>query len=249
MTKISPDIIKAKQASKLTKRSFALKQHGQVKHLDTKVFAVNDACVEVLEQANLAEAKVKFDQTIDVAVKLGIDPRKETVRGTVPAEHSLGKVLRVAVFCRGDNQAKSKACGADVVGAEELVEQVQKGEINFDKVVATPDMMMQLGKIAKILGPKGLMPNPKLGTVTTDVEAAIKAIKAGQINYKIDKAGIIHAAIGKATFTADKLQQNFNVLIEAIKKARPSTTRGSYIKQAHLSSTMGLSVAIDCQSL
>jgi len=194
-----------------------------------------------------ANASAKFDETVEIAINLGVDPRHadQMVRGTVSLPHGTGKSLRVAVFAKGDKAAEAEAAGADLVGAEELAEQVQKGEIAFDRCIATPDMMAVVGRLGKILGPKGLMPNPKLGTVTPDVAGAIQAAKAGQIEFRVEKQGIIHAGVGKASFSEDALQENIQAFIDAIQKAKPSGAKGTYMKRASISSTMGPGIRLN----
>jgi len=194
-----------------------------------------------------AAAQTKFDETVEIALNLGVDPRHadQMVRGTVSLPHGTGKSLRVAVFAKGDKAAEAEAAGADLVGADDLAEKVQKGEIDFDRCIATPDRMAVVGKLGKILGPKGMMPNPKLGTVTPDVKGAIQAAKAGQIEFRVEKQGIIHAGVGKASFSNEALAENINAFVEAIFKAKPSGAKGTYMKKASLSSTMGPGVKLD----
>ena len=198
-----------------------------------------------------SNARAKFDETIELSMNLGIDPRHadQMVRGLVGLPNGTGKTLRVAVFARGAKAEEALAAGADIVGAEDLAEKVQAGEINFDRCIATPDMMGMVGKVAKILGPRGLMPNPRLGTVTMDVKGAIAAARAGQVEFRAEKAGIIHAGVGKASFAADKLEQNIRAFVDAIQKAKPSGAKGTYVKSAALSSTMGPGVRLDIASL
>ena len=194
-----------------------------------------------------SNATAKFDETIEICLNLGIDPRHadQMVRGFVSLPNGTGKTLRVGVFARGAKAEEAQAAGADVVGAEDLMEKVQAGEINFDRCIATPDMMALVGRLGKILGPRGLMPNPKLGTVTMDVKGAIEAAKSGQVEYRAEKAGIVHAGIGKASFDAAKLEENARAFIDAVQKARPSGAKGVYLKKAALSSTMGPGVQLD----
>jgi large subunit ribosomal protein L1 len=191
-----------------------------------------------------ANAKAKFDETIEVAMNLGIDPRHadQAVRGMISLPNGTGKSVRVAVFARGP---KAKAAGADLVGAEDLAEKINAGEMNFERCVATPDMMGVVGRLGKVLGPRGLMPNPKLGTVTQDVAAAVKAAKAGSIEYRAEKAGIIHAGVGKASFSEDAIAANVKALVSAISRAKPSGAKGTFIKKVSLSSTMGPGVKLD----
>jgi large subunit ribosomal protein L1 len=191
--------------------------------------------------------KTKFDQTVDVAMNLGVDPKHsdQMVRGTIAMPNGLGKDVRVAVFAKGDKAEAAKAAGADIVGAEDLADAIQKGEMNFDRCIATPDMMAVVGRIGKILGPRGLMPNPKLGTVTPDVAKAVKEAKSGSVEFKVEKAGIVHAGIGKVSFKPDALAQNIRAFIDAVKKAKPQGAKGNYIKRVSISSTMGPSVKLD----
>ena len=192
-------------------------------------------------------ATAKFDETIELSMNLGIDPRHadQMVSGFVSLPNGTGKTLRVGVFARGAKAEEAQAAGADVVGAEDLMEKVQAGEIAFDRCIATPDMMALVGRLGKILGPRGLMPNPKLGTVTMDVKGAIEAVKAGQVEYRAEKAGIVHAGVGKASFDAAKLAENVRAFVDAVQKARPSGAKGTYLKKAGLSSTMGPGVSLD----
>ncbi|MDI3281141.1 MAG: 50S ribosomal protein L1 [Bacillota bacterium] len=196
-------------------------------------------------------AKAKFDETVEVAVRLGVDPRQadQQVRGTVVLPHGTGRVARVAVFAKGEKAAEAQAAGADIVGAEDLVARIQEGQIDFDVAVATPDMMGLVGKLGRILGPKGLMPNPKTGTVTFEVGKAVKEIKAGKVEYRVDKAGIIHVPIGKASFPVEHLSENFRVLMEAIIKAKPAAAKGTYLKRVVVSSTMGPGIKVDPAAL
>jgi large subunit ribosomal protein L1 len=228
-----------------------------VKHTKrlTKVHAAitADKLYPIAEALVLAKknATAKFDETIEVSMNLNVDPRKaeQNIRGVVALPHGTGKTVRVGVFAKGDKADAAKAAGADVVGAEELVEEINKGVINFDRCIATPDMMGLVGRVAKILGPKGLMPNPKLGTVTPNVAEAVTAAKAGQIEYRAEKAGIIHAGIGKASFSDAALLENFKTLLGAIQKAKPSDVKGTYIKKVGVSSTMGAGVKVELASL
>jgi len=194
-----------------------------------------------------SNATSKFDETIEVALNLGVDPRHadQMVRGVVTLPKGTGKTVRVGVFAKGAKADEAKAAGADVVGAEDLMEIVQGGTIDFDRCIATPDMMGIVGRLGKVLGPKGLMPNPKLGTVTMDVAAAVKAAKGGQIEYRVEKAGIIHSGIGKASFPAEDLRANFDALLDAIVKAKPSGAKGKYVKKVAVSSTMGPGIKVD----
>jgi len=196
-------------------------------------------------------ASAKFDETVELAVGLGVDPRKadQNVRGSVALPHGLGKTVRVAVFARGAKAAEAEAAGADIVGAEDLVQRVQEGFQDFDSVIATPDMMVQVGKIGKILGPRGLMPSPKIGTVTFDVGETVKAVKAGRADYKVDKTGIVHVPVGKGSFKAEQLQENLMAVLNAVIKAKPSTSKGVYVKNASISLTMGPGVRLDVAPL
>ena len=198
-----------------------------------------------------ANATAKFDETVEVAIALGVDPRHadQMVRGVVTLPKGTGKTVRVGVFARGDKAEEAKAAGADVVGAEDLLEIVQGGKIEFERCIATPDMMGLVGRLGKVLGPKGLMPNPKLGTVTPNVGEAVKAAKGGQIEYRVEKAGIIHAGIGKASFAAEDLRSNFDALVDAVVKSKPSGAKGKYLQKAALSSSMGPGVKLDVAEL
>lgn len=207
-----------------------------------KLYSLKDA-VKILK----TNAKTKFDETVDVAMNLTIDPKQsdQLVRGVVAMPNGLGKNVRVAVFAKGDKADAAKKAGADIVGSDELVEAINKGEINFDVCIASPDMMGTVGKVAKVLGPKGLMPNPKLGTVTPDVEKAIKAAKAGQVEFKVEKAAIIHAGVGKASFTEEAIAQNIATFIEAVNRAKPAGVKGALIKKISISSSMGPGIKLD----
>lgn len=208
-----------------------------------------DRNYSVAEAAALvkANAKAKFDETIEISVNLGVDPRHadQMVRGAVAMPNGTGKSVRVAVFARDAKADEAKAAGAEFVGAEELAEAIQNGEQGFDRVIASPDMMGVVGRLGKVLGPRGLMPNPKLGTVTPDVGAAVTAAKAGEVQFRVEKAGVVHAGIGKASFDADKIAQNADAFLEAIRKARPSGAKGAYIKKITMSSTMGAGVFVE----
>jgi len=207
-----------------------------------KLYSVADAVKLVKKNAT-----AKFDETIEIAFNLGIDPKQsdQTVRGAVTLPGGTGKAVRVAVFAKDAKAAEAKAAGADLVGAQDLAEKVEKGEINFDRVIATPDMMAVVGKLGKVLGPRGLMPNPKLGTVTPNVTEAVKAAKGGQVEFRVEKARIIHSGIGKASFTEADLRRNFDAFVDAIVKAKPSGAKGKYVKKAALSSTMGPGLKLD----
>jgi large subunit ribosomal protein L1 len=197
-----------------------------------------------------ANASAKFDETIEVALNLGVDPRHadQMVRGTVTLPNGTGKTVRVAVFARGAKADEAKAAGADIVGAEDLMETVLGGKIEFDRCIATPDMMPVVGRLGKILGPRNLMPNPKVGTVTMDVADAVKAAKGGQVQFKTEKAGVIHAGVGKASFDDKKLAENVRAFVDAVQKAKPSGAKGTYMKKVSLTSTMGPGVSVDVQS-
>ena len=196
-------------------------------------------------------ASAKFDETVDIAMNLNLDTRKadQNLRGMVQLPHGTGKVIRVAVFAKGEAAAAALEAGADLVGAEDLAEKVEAGEVNFDRCIATPDMMPLVGKLGKVLGPKGLMPNPKLGTVTPKVEVAVKAAKSGQIEYRVDKTGILHAGVGKVSFSQQQIEENIRALTDIITKSRPSTVKGTYVKRVSVSSTMGPSVKVDVAEL
>jgi len=211
-----------------------------------KAYEIKDALGLVKELAT-----AKFAESIDVCVNLGVDPRKsdQVVRGSTVLPNGTGKTVRVAVFAQGENAEKAKAAGADIVGFDDLAEKVKGGEMNFDVVIATPDAMRVVGQLGQILGPRGLMPNPKVGTVTADVETAVKNAKAGQVRYRTDKAGIIHCPIGRSDFAVDALKENLDVLLSDLKKAKPSSAKGVYIKKMSVSSTMGPGVAVDRASV
>jgi large subunit ribosomal protein L1 len=197
-----------------------------------------------------ARATAKFDETIELAVNLGVDPKyaDQMVRGVCNLPNGTGKSVRVAVFARGAKADEAKAAGAEVVGAEDLVEAVQGGKMDFDRVIATPDMMALVGRLGKVLGPRGLMPNPKVGTVTMDVAKAVAENKGGAVQFRVEKAGIVHAGVGKASFESDKLAENVRALVDALVKARPSGAKGTYVKRIALSSTMGPGVRVDVAS-
>lgn len=196
-------------------------------------------------------AYAKFDETVDLAFNLGVDPRKsdQMVRGTVVLPHGTGKSVRVLVFAKGEKEQEAREAGADFVGAEDMMEKINKGWLDFDKVVATPDIMGVVGRLGKVLGPRGLMPNPKLGTVTFDVGKAVKEIKAGKVEYKAEKAGVVHVPIGKVSFDEKNLLENARAIIESITKAKPSTSKGKYLKKLSISSTMGPGLKVDLSSL
>ncbi|MDF2140562.1 50S ribosomal protein L1 [Paenirhodobacter sp. CAU 1674] len=195
-------------------------------------------------------ASAKFDETLEIAMNLGVDPRHadQMVRGVVQLPNGTGKVVRVAVFARGAKADEAKAAGADIVGAEDLMETIQSGKIEFDRCIATPDMMPLVGRLGKILGPRNLMPNPKVGTVTMDVKAAVEAAKGGEVQFKVEKAGVIHGGIGKVSFTEEALAQNVRAFVEAVSKAKPAGAKGTYLKKVSLSSTMGPGVSLDLAS-
>jgi large subunit ribosomal protein L1 len=209
-------------------------------------YAITEALVLVKECAS-----AKFDESVDVSINLGIDTKKsdQNVRGAVVLPNGTGKVVRVAVFTQGDNVQKATEAGADIVGMDDLMKSMQDGDLNYDVVIASPDAMGVVGRLGQVLGPRGLMPNPKVGTVTPDVATAVKNAKAGQVRYRADKAGIVHAGIGKASFDVKALEENIVALIDAIKKAKPSSTKGIYIKRVSVSSTMGPGLSIDGASV
>ena len=206
-----------------------------------------DAAVKEIK----SRASAKFDETVEIAMNLNLDPRKpdQNLRGTVMLPHGTGKSVRVGVFARGDKAKEAEAAGADVVGAEDLAEKVQAGQIDFDRAIATPDMMALVGRLGKVLGPRGLMPNPRLGTVTQNVAEAVQAAKGGQVEYRADKAGIVHAGVGKASFTEDALIDNVRAFVGAITRAKPSGVKGTYISRVSVSSTMGPGVKVDLSGL
>ncbi|NBT31190.1 MAG: 50S ribosomal protein L1 [Rhodobacteraceae bacterium] len=197
-----------------------------------------------------ANANAKFDETVEIALNLGVDPRHadQMVRGTVNLPNGTGKTVRVAVFARGEKAEEAKKAGADIVGAEDLMEIVQSGKIEFDRCIATPDMMPIVGRLGKVLGPRNLMPNPKIGTVTMDVTAAVNDAKGGQVQFKAEKAGVVHAGVGKASFDAAKLEENIRAFVDAVQKAKPTGAKGTYMKKVALSSTMGPGVSVDVAS-
>lgn len=205
--------------------------------------------VSVEEGVKMAveKAYAKFDETVDVAINLGVDPKysDQMVRGAVSLPNGLGKDVRVAAFCKGEKEAEAKAAGADVVGGEDLVEKIQGGWLEFDKAVATPDMMAQVGKIGRVLGPRGMMPNAKTGTVTFDIGAAVADMKSGKVEFKVDKAGVLHAPIGKVSFGAEKLMENMHALLDAVMRLKPSSAKGTYMKNVAIATTMGPGIKID----
>jgi large subunit ribosomal protein L1 len=227
---------------------------AQGKRLKTAYSSVNrDAFYKVEEAVKLVKngAKAKFDETIEIAMNLGVDPRHsdQMVRGVIELPHGTGKTLRVAVFAKGDKAKQALDAGADLVGAEDLAEKINAGDMNFDRCIATPDMMGVVGKLGKVLGPRGLMPNPKLGTVTPNVAEAVRAAKAGQVEFRVEKAGIVHAGIGKASFSESAIAENVKAFVGAIARAKPSGVKGNFIKKISLSSTMGVGVKLDLSSV
>lgn len=223
------------------------KMEKAVADLDlTQDYAIDDA-VSLVKKSAFA----KFDESVDITFNLGVDPRKsdQIVRGTVVLPHGTGKTVRVLVFAKGEKEKEAADAGADYVGAEDLVEKIQGGWLDFDKAVATPELMGLVGKLGKVLGPRGLMPNPKLGTVTFDVGKAVKEIKAGKVEYRTDKAGIVHIPFGKVSFDSEKLVENVNAVIRSISRAKPATSKGKYIKKISVSSTMGPGIKVDVTKL
>lgn len=212
----------------------------------SKLYSLKEAVKLVKENAN-----AKFDETVDLAINLGIDPKyaDQMVRGVCALPNGTGKTVRVAVLAQGEKADEAKAVGADIVGAENLIDSILSGKVEFDRCIATPDMMGMAGKVARILGPKGLMPNPKLGTVTMDVAGAVKKAKAGEVQYRAEKTGIVHAGIGKVSFSEDAIYENAKTLIDAIIKAKPSGAKGTYMKKICISSTMGAGVHVDLANL
>ena len=211
-----------------------------------KLYSLDEAIGLVKDRS-----KTKFDETVEVAINLGVDPRHadQMVRGVCVLPNGTGKNVRVAVFARGDKADEAKAAGADIVGAEELVQEVQGGKIDFDRCIATPDMLPLVGRLGKVLGPRGLMPNPKVGTVTPDVTAAVNDAKGGAVQFRVEKAGIVHAGVGKVSFSEEAILQNVKALVDAVQKAKPSGAKGSYLKRIAVSSTMGPGVKIDLASV
>ncbi|MBO6281752.1 MAG: 50S ribosomal protein L1 [Alphaproteobacteria bacterium] len=217
------------------------------KNLDkNQAYSLKEAVKIVKENAT-----AKFDETIDLAINLGVDPKHadQMIRGVCQLPHGNGKTVRVAVFARDEKAEEAKAAGADVIGAENLVDSILAGKIDFDRCIATPDMMGLAGRVARVLGPKGLMPNPKLGTVTTDVATAVKNAKAGEVQYRVEKNGIVHAGVAKASFSDDQIYDNAKLFIETIMKARPTAFKGTYLKKISMSSTMGVGVKVDSSNL
>ncbi len=228
--------------AKLSKRMKAIREK-----LEPGKFYAIDEALQLLKEIPHA----RFTESVDVAVNLGVDPRKsdQVVRGSTVLPHGTGKNVRVAVFAQGENAEKARAAGADIVGFEDLAEEIKKGNLDFDVVIATPDAMRVVGQLGQILGPRGLMPNPKVGTVTPDVETAVKNAKAGQVRYRTDKAGIIHARIGNVEFETDKLKENLEALLADLKKAKPAAAKGQYMKKISVSTTMGPGIPVDQASL
>ncbi|CAG7656741.1 50S ribosomal protein L1 [Paenibacillus allorhizosphaerae] len=227
-------------------------KHGKkylevAKQIDAEAFYEPFEAIELVKKT----ARAKFDETVEVAVRLGVDPRKQdqAVRGVVVLPHGTGKTKRVLVFAKGDKAKEAEAAGADFVGDQDMINKIQQGWFDFDVCVATPDMMSEVGKLGRILGGKGLMPNPKAGTVTFDVAKAVQEIKAGKIEYRLDKAGQIHAPIGKVSFDAEKLAENFKALIDALNRAKPAAAKGVYLKNVAVSSTMGPGARINAANL
>ncbi len=228
--------------AKMSKRKAAIREKVE----PGKAYPLDEALDLLKDLAN-----AKFSESIDVAVNLGVDPRKsdQVVRGSTVLPNGTGKTVRVAVFAQGENAEKAQAAGADIVGFEDLAESIKGGEMNFDVVIATPDAMRVVGQLGQILGPRGLMPNPKVGTVTADVETAVHNAKAGQVRYRTDKSGIIHCPIGKADFGVPALRENLNALLADLRKAKPAASKGAYVKKLTVSSTMGPGIAVDQSSL
>jgi large subunit ribosomal protein L1 len=241
MAKLSAEAIKETRLAGGKRHAAAIKGLNR-----DKAYSVEDAVKFVKERA-----KAKFDETIEVAMNLGVDPKHadQLVRGVCNLPNGSGRTARVAVFARGAKAEEAKAAGADLVGAEDLVDQVSKGTINFDRCIATPDMMGLVGRLGKVLGPRGLMPNPRVGTVTMDVTTAVKGAKGGSVEFRVEKAGIVHAGIGKASFTEGALAENIKAFVDAVVKAKPTGAKGTYVKKISLSSTMGPGVKIDSASL
>ena len=216
-------------------------------NIDRNKFYSLDEAVALIKDG----AKAKFDETVEIALNLGVDPRHadQMVRGVVELPHGTGKTVRVAVFAKADKAEEARKAGADIVGAEDLAEKIQGGFMDFDRCIATPDMMSVVGRLGKVLGPRNLMPNPKLGTVTPNVTEAVRAAKAGQVQFRVEKAGIVHAGVGKASFDAAKLAENIKAFVDAINKAKPTGAKGTYIKKVSVASTMGPGVKLDIASL
>lgn len=219
------------------------KLRNAYKTFDREKIHTLEEAIAVIKQ----HAKAKFDESVEIAMNLNVDARKaeQNIRGVVQLPHGTGKTYRVAVFAKGPKAEEAKAAGADIVGAEDLVAMIQKGDMPFDRCIATPDMMLHVGKVGKILGPRGLMPNPKLGTVTMDVAGAVKAVKGGQVEYRTEKAGLVHAGVGKVSFADNALLENIKTFLSTIQKVRPAGVKGTYIKRMSLSSTMGVGVKFE----
>ena len=219
----------------------------RIKELDKKVEPEKVYSLEKAVQIVKENATAKFDETIEVSLNLGVDPKQsdQNVRGVVALPHGSGKTMRVAVFAKGDQAKIAKDSGADEVGAEDLAEKMQSGNINFDRVISTPDLMGIVGKLGKVLGPRGLMPNPKLGTVTPDIKKAIANAKAGEVQFRSEKAGLVHAGIGKASFSEKEISENLKAFVGAVIKSKPAATKGSFVKKISLSSTMGLGIKVN----
>lgn len=242
----------AKAAAKKAKKAKREAGSGSKRFRSVKKLVDVNKAYKLEEALSLVKkgATAKFDETIDITLNLGIDASNtdQTVRGVIAMPNGLGKSVKVAVFAKGAKATEAEKAGADIVGAEEFAAKVEKGEVNFDRCIATPDMMAVVGRLGKVLGPKGLMPNPKLGTVTMDVAAAVKAAKSGQVEFRAEKAGIVHAGVGKASFNEKALQENIKAFVKAVNQAKPADTKGIYIKSAYISSTMGPSVKVDTTS-
>ena len=217
------------------------------KGLDRNKFYTVEEAVKLVKE----RAKAKFDETIEMAFNLGIDPKQsdQNVRGVISLPHGTGKTVRVAVFAKGERAEAAKKAGADIVGADDLAEKVQAGQMDFDRVIASPDMMVTVGKLGKVLGPRGLMPNPKLGTVTNDIAEAVKAAKGGQVEYRAQKEGIVHAGVGKASFSEQQLVENVKALLNAVNRAKPAGAKGTYMKKVSISSTMGPGLKLDISAV
>ena len=240
-TKVSPEQVRA------ARQAGGKRMAGLLEGVDrNRAYPVEEA-VKVIK----SRAKAKFDETVEVAMNLGVDPKHadQMVRGVCQLPNGSGRTVRVAVFARGAKADEARAAGADVVGAEDLVEQVQAGNINFDRCIATPDMMGLVGRLGKVLGPRGLMPNPRVGTVTMDVAGAVRAAKGGAVEFRVEKAGLVHAGVGKASFSEQQLVENIRAFVNAVVKARPAGAKGTYVKKVSISSTMGPGVKVDAQSL
>lgn len=236
------------------KKENAVKQQKLAKNYAAKLALVDKVRLYTLDEAvELIQKmpKAKFDETVEVAIGLGVDTRHsdQNVRGVVSLPHGIGKSIRVAVFAKGAKAEEAKAAGADIVGDDDLIEQINSGEINFDRCVATPDMMVSISKVAKILGPRGLMPNPKLGTVTMAIADAVKSAKEGQIEFRAEKAGIVHAGIAKVSFSADKIADNVKAFVSAVVKAKPSGAKGTYLKSLFITTTMGAAIKLEISSV